>query len=213
MKQLKDTLSMNMAGFSLAELLITFVLVGLLAAFTIPQLFQVPSSKQNTKYTAMAHDVAVMVTSAYERYKVANQGAGPNNQFSDIAGYMNYVKLDTSGTTTYNDPPTGYWLGGNHTCGTDFIGTNYCYALHNGGIVWFNSASHFGVNTVSSTNAIWFNFDPDGSGPADSLQFWLTYPGYVYTVKNLPTTITTGYIFSTSTQVPTTQDASWFSGF
>jgi len=197
-------------GFSLMEVLITVALMGLLAAFTVPQLFMTASTQNTAKYTSMAHDVALMVSTAYERYKVANTST-TLAMFSDLAPYMNYVKLDTGGSTTYTDPPTGSWLGGNHTCGADFIGTNYCYKLHNGGLIWFNNVFYFGGN--NSTNAIWFDFDPDAAGPAQSLQFWLTYPGYVYTVKNLPATVTCGYIFSTATQAPTTQDASWFSGF
>src|SRR6478609_5914975 len=96
-------------AFSLIELVITLALVGVLAAFTVPQLFMTTATQNTAKYTNMAHDVALMVSTAYERYRAANAST-TLAMFSDLAAYMNYVKLDTSGSTTYSDPPTGTWL-------------------------------------------------------------------------------------------------------
>jgi prepilin-type N-terminal cleavage/methylation domain-containing protein len=199
-------------GFSIVELLITLAIMGLLAVFTIPPLFQVPASRSNTKYTTMAKDVTLMVVSAYERYKLVNPSVSPNMTFSHLTPYLNYLQLDLSNSSRVDGPLSGSWKTGSQTCGTQFVGTNRCYPLHNGGVIWICDLYSFGgINTT--TNAIWFNFDPDGSGPAEALQIWLTYGGRIYTVKNLPTTMTVGYIFSTGSQAPTTQDASWFTGF
>src|SRR5205823_6464817 len=107
---------------------------------------------------------------------------------NSLSPYMNYVNLSTSSAQTMTHPPTGAFLSNGNNCGTQFLGNNWCYNLHNGGVLWFNDVFYFGG--TNTTNAIWFNFDPDGSGSAQSLQVFLTYNGYIYTVDNLPATMT-----------------------
>lgn len=199
------------SGFSLVELLITLLIMGVIAAATVPSLFSTSQTgKDTTKYTTIARNTAFMMLSAYENYKTANAGSAWSTKIFSLTPYMTYLQVDTSTATRIDGPLSGTWSTGSQTCGAQFIGNNYCYHLQNGGTIWFNDAYYFG--STNSTNAIWFDFDPDSSGPAEALQFWLTFDGHIYTVKNLPTTVTTGYIFSTSTQTPTTQDASWFTG-
>jgi prepilin-type N-terminal cleavage/methylation domain-containing protein len=212
MKRLPYLQNKQAPGFSLVEILITLAIMGIVAAFTVPQLFQAPASRSNTKYTALARDVTFMMLNAYEHYKAANASVPWNTKLYSLTPYMNYVNLDLSNGTKVDPPPQGsWWTSTPQSCGSQYVGTNYCYILHNGGILWFNDTFYFGG--TNSTNAIWFNFDPDGSGPSEALQVWLTYSGRIYTVKNLPTTMTSGYIFSTSTQAAVAQDANWFTGF
>lgn len=50
-----------------------------------------------------------------------------------------------------------------------------CLKLHNGGILQYDSEQGFGGS--SSTNAIFFNFDPDADGPAGRISFYQFYNG------------------------------------
>lgn len=202
---------MRQNAFSLVELLIVLAIMGFVVAGTIPAVLQMSASSQNDKYTAMAKDTSFMVLSAYERLRMGQTSVSLYTNINSLSPYMNYVSLSSSASQTMNHPPTGAFLSNGQNCGTQFLGANWCYNLHNGGVLWFNDVFYFGGQ--NTTNAIWFNFDPDGSGSAKSLQVFLTYDGRIYTVKNLPVTMTSGYIFSTLTQSATTQDASWFNGF
>lgn len=197
-------------GFSLAELLITLAIIGFLMAFTVPALLQSQNAAANSKYSAIARDTEFMVFNAYEQYRRRNSSVSSNMQVSSLTPYMNYVSIDTSTSSLINGPPAGQGYYGSQNCGAQFVGNYICYRLHNGAVLWFWDLYYFGG--TNTTNAIWFNIDPDGSGPTEALQTFLTYDGRIYTVKNLPTTMTMGYLFSTVTQAPASSDATWFTG-
>jgi prepilin-type N-terminal cleavage/methylation domain-containing protein len=159
-------------GFSLAEILMTLAIMGLLAAFTVPKLVQ--PSTNNAAFNAKANDAAVMIMTAYQAMKA--EGNVTTNTISwDLTPYMNYVSTDIS--TSVDDWHTGNTWG----CDSNFK----CLKLHNGGILVFDRLAFGGTAT---TNGIAFQFDPDGkvtdgttNGPGKSVTFYLYYDGAIRT--------------------------------
>jgi prepilin-type N-terminal cleavage/methylation domain-containing protein len=193
-------------GFSLVELLLTLAIMGLLMAFTIPALFQMPASKQTAKYTQMARNAAFMILSSYERYKTANSTVLSTVTPSNLTPYMNYVKVDSTSTIdSYNGATTDNCATANFTC----------LRLHNGGMLAYQNLEAFGG--TNTTNAIYFKFDPDGrqtdnttNGPGKALVVFLQYNGTLHSWGTLPTTVQS----STSSYSATpTNDPVWFTGF
>jgi prepilin-type N-terminal cleavage/methylation domain-containing protein len=163
-------------GFSLAELLITLGILGILAAFTVPKLLNPPNNSLNSKQSAMAKDVAFMISSAYEQYRMANASVPTSTTPGALTSYMSYVKLDTSGATVDAVPTIT-----SVTCSS----STPCLKLHNGGTLYFSSEYFAGSNT---TNCIQLVFDPNGvpsgstaDSPGKSVQFEIYYDGKITT--------------------------------
>jgi prepilin-type N-terminal cleavage/methylation domain-containing protein len=166
-------------GFSLVELLIALAIMGILAAFTIPPLFQVPASSQTRKYSAIATDTAFMILVAYEQYRAANPTVSMSTTAGALTPYMNYVSTDTS--TPVDDWQTGTTWG----CNT----TQRCLRLHNGAILIYDDTDfNFRAGSTNNDNVLLFQIDPDGkvtdgttNGPGKALAIVLYYDGYVRT--------------------------------
>lgn len=202
------------SGFSLVELLIALVILGVVSLFTIPKLFNTPSSTRNSKQTAVAKETAFMILNAYEQYRTANATITTNTTPGALTPYMNYVSLDTSGTKVDAHP---LWVGesgsGRNTCNV----STPCLKLHNGGSLYLYNSTSFGCAT--SLCLIEFSFDPDAvtaGNTADSitkaLQFELYYDG---TIRSRGQT-KPGSCDSTgcgSLEPNSSIDPSWFSGF
>lgn len=75
-------------GFTLAELLISLAILGVIATFTIPKIL---SSQQNGQYNAEAKEVASMISGAYQAYSLNNTVSG-STTLGALTPYMNYVQ-------------------------------------------------------------------------------------------------------------------------
>jgi len=196
-------------GFSLAELLITLAIMGVLMTFTVPALIGSANSNLSGKQSAMAKDVAYMLVSAYEQYRQANSTVSTNTSAVNLTPYLNYITTDTSSQTdtTPNNGVTYYY-----TCSA----TRLCLKLHNGGMLMLHSESFAGTAT---TNTIQASFDPNISsisntngsdGPNKAVQFELYYDGTLKTRGNAKAgschSTVCGFGGSAS------YDPSWFSG-
>lgn len=164
------------SGFTLAELLIALAILGVIATFTIPKVLQ---SQQNTAWKSAAKETAAMISASYSAYVQTNGSPPSNMKPSALTGFMNYVKVDTTGT-----------VDDNQTNGTIPCSVAVCLRLHNGGVLYPSDWENFAG--TASTNVIFFAFDPDGkvtdgttNGPGKSIFFGLYYNGRMTTTETL----------------------------
>lgn len=135
-------------GFTLAELLISLAILGVIATFTIPKIL---SSSQSGQNTAVAKEAASMVSGAFSNYSLTS-GIAAGTTAGAMTSYMNYVGTTNTGTIGSLDCTKGV-----------------CLKLHNGGALEYDTGVTF--NGTGAANGIYFNVDPDGSGSATAATF------------------------------------------
>lgn len=135
-------------GFTLAELLISLGILGVIATFTIPKVL---TSQQNSKYNSIAKEVAGAMSQAMILYKRDQGAIQAGTTMGSFTPYLNYVAVDT--LSTVDDVG-----GGTFTCPSTGNGT--CIRLHNGATIWYRNAVSFGG--TGNLNAIYFKVDPTG---------------------------------------------------
>jgi prepilin-type N-terminal cleavage/methylation domain-containing protein len=158
------------SGFTLAELLISLAILGVIATFTIPKIL---TSQQNAQYNALSKETIAMVAAAYQQAQLAGT-VTTATKLQDLTSYMNYVALDTASTID------GFPGGVTPTCSN----TSKCLKLHNGALLYLDGNS-FADNGGQVVFAV---IDPDGrsTGVQDSQGMLLYYTGRVITYVDLP---------------------------
>lgn len=162
-------------GFTLAELLIALLLVGLIVSFTIPKVLQ---ASGYTKYNAITKEMVGAISGAYMAYKQDNIVLATTKS-TDLIPYLNYIKQDTSTAVVgfaYN------------TCSS----ADPCLWFANGALVQLERTSFAGTTTL---NAINMSILPDGTkAPGDGTDLvglFLYYNGRITTSgKCLPNSVT-----------------------
>jgi len=176
--------------------------MGILAVFTIPPLFQTPASNVANKQNALARDVGFMIITAYERYKVSVSSVQGSTTPGAITNFMNYVSADT--TSQIDGMGTSE---ANHQCSS----AEPCLKLHNGGSLFVNNVTDGNFGGTSTTNMVFFQFDPDGGvGGSRSLKIALYYDGYIETRDTLRSGSQTSH---GAYGLTSGADPSWFTGF
>lgn len=199
MKHCRKKIRRRSGGFTLTEVLITLLILGEIATFTIPKII---IAQQNSRYNATAKEAVSTVSAAYQQ-AMYNSQITTSTTGGVLAQYINYVATTTASIdATPNDT-------GSQSCDSPYL----CIKLHSGGVILFDKGS-FGGN--STTNAIWFEFDPDGiltsnstgTAPGQSVQFWLYYSGRVSELGSIAPNTTNFY----QSQGPNpARTPSWFS--
>ncbi len=162
-------------AFTLAELLISLAILGVIATFSIPKILV---AQQNERYNAAAKELVSMVSAAYQQAQLDGI-VSSNTQMRDLLPYLNYVQIDTSATINDRNGQ------GTQNC-SNVMWT--CIKLHNGGIAWTAAnAPPVSFNGTSALNFIWVNFDPDPSTDiaGSGVSFGLYYNGQITTYDNL----------------------------
>ncbi len=169
-------------GFTLAEVLISLAILGVIAVFTIPKIL---ISVQTQQYNVQAKEAAAMVSAAYQKYKLSGM-ADANTKLENLTPYMNYVSMDTVGTIDYL-----------YSYPLLSINCTHCFVLHSGGKLNFYNYQFTGT---TSTNAIRFHYDPDGIvtdsttvSPGRSIAFYLFYDGRLQTEGTVPAGTVTSF--------------------
>jgi prepilin-type N-terminal cleavage/methylation domain-containing protein len=156
-------------GFTLAEVLISLAILGVIATFTIPKVLQ---SNQDQTWNATAKEAAAAFSSALYNYRNAGNSVDANTGITSITPYLNYVAIDTSGSLIDQVPGLT-----SLTCNASYP----CYRLHNGAVMMFNQVNTFG--NTNTTNYIFSWFDPDGkysgstTGPGKTLGLMVYFNG------------------------------------
>lgn len=165
----------NATGFTLAELLISLAILGVIATFTIPKIL---SAQQDSKNKALTKEAAATISAAYQAYRLSSS-ISASVGIKDLTPFMNYVSIEASANI---DNVQGQ--------GTDSCSSQTCLKLHNGAILSYMNAYTFGG--TSSTNAVWFHIDPDGrvtdgttNGPGKSVPVFLYTTGRITDEGNL----------------------------
>jgi len=153
------------AGFTLAELLISLSILGVIATFTIPKIIQ---AQQGSTFNAIAKENAATVSGAYQVY-VQKYGYSSGTGLNSLATYINYVKKDSTSLIDSYPGQTSI------DCSSGW----QCYRMHNGSIIAFDPGQTFGA--TDDLALTYFYMDPDGvysgstSGTGKSAVFFLYY--------------------------------------
>jgi prepilin-type N-terminal cleavage/methylation domain-containing protein len=184
-------LSLKRKAFTLPELLIALAILGLIAAFTVPQVLDKINSKQAL---TMANDAKLLISSAFADYEFANATIPTSFKLDDLATYFPYAKnLSAGGENISIDCPplgTSFTMGCSgsapRTASLTAASANYTiYRLKNGAVVVFPKT--WTINGSTALHALPFVVDYDGkqTTKSDSVEYWLYANGNVLTQQTL----------------------------
>jgi len=185
-------------AFTLAELLIALVILGVIATFTIPKVLQ---SQQNSQWKSQAKEVAGTLSGALSAYQ-RNTPLDQNTFAYGLTPFINYVRIETA--TTMDGRQT--------TANAACTSSTPCYRMHSGGML---RPVYCSFGSTSTTSIISYIYDPDGidsgttNGTGKSVQFFIYMNGRITSKGGVLPNSMDG---CANTESPDpTQDPPWFS--
>jgi prepilin-type N-terminal cleavage/methylation domain-containing protein len=160
----------SLQAFTLAELLVSLSVLGLVAAFAIPKVL-IATSDASLK--AVGRETFATMAGAFQAYKADKQGVvGTNLTVADLLPYIGYSKAGAA-TDMTNETTT----------------TNGFIVFSTGAVLGYDTTDTFAPNTtgVLKTGTLGFEIDPDGAGTsADAAtaflaadgRTWMSYSNY-----------------------------------
>jgi prepilin-type N-terminal cleavage/methylation domain-containing protein len=158
-------------GFTLAELLISLLIIGVLATFTIPKILV---AQQNAQRNAIAKEMMSAISGTMAAMK-ADGTLTTATTGADVMRHMNYIKLDT--TTLLDDSPSDGW--GSMNCATWWA---KCYKMYNGSTIAVDDTG--GIGGFTTAQSLWFVIDPDSTYQGDSSSLWVKVHGNGWTTTD-----------------------------
>jgi prepilin-type N-terminal cleavage/methylation domain-containing protein len=191
----------SVAGaFTLAELIIALIIVGIIATLTVAGVNKSPSNK---KALAATQAAAMEVQSAYTRY-LLDYELMPEATFATFLPYL------ASRTQPYTGTLNSDANGGSLTCGSgDFA----CAKLSNGAVIAYKTNLQFAQASASSTvdRCIPVIIDPDGkfvdSYKSFAVYLVMEYGGRLETTYEMPVATCNSYNITTAADVPINGDS------
>ncbi|MBY0449455.1 MAG: type II secretion system GspH family protein [Cyanobacteria bacterium] len=119
------------SAFTLAELLISLAVLGVISVFVIPKIL---NANEDKKRSAIAKEVAATIAGAYQNYRLRNTPLA-STTLSDLLPFINYVSADTSS------------------------GISTEVTMHSGALLDFTTVSSFGG--VSKNDSLYFKVKLD----------------------------------------------------
>ncbi|XVJ51883.1 MAG: prepilin-type N-terminal cleavage/methylation domain-containing protein [Vampirovibrio sp.] len=161
----------SLQAFTLAELLVSLSVLGLVAAFAIPKVL-ISVSDQSTK--AAGREAFAMINDAFMAYKAEQGGIVDSGATTvDLVKYMNYKQALSALTT-----PT---LNAGLTAVNGVTAPTSAIQLLNGLVVGYLAADTMTDNTsVVGKGTLGFDIDPDGPGAAAPITIYLGSDGRAF---------------------------------
>ena len=177
-------------AFTLAEILLTLTIIGVVASLTVPSLIQ---SEQQAQFNAGAWTAFNMFYGAVQQIQngtgIVDAGTGDHNGLrNQLCSALNCVRTDTIGNIfggnyyAYKYPATVYNMNGNGMSAA-LLSNGMIFSVYNYG----SCAGNYGVNACAE---IWVDTNGNAGpnmGGEDVVEFFITYNNGFYSL--IPTTV------------------------